>query len=117
MEGLSGYEKDARPWGGYERFTLNEPSTVKIIAVRPGEAFSLQTHEHRGEFWRILAGSGRVTLGSETHEAAPGAQFFCPAGRAHRMEAGPEGVEFLEIAFGDFDERDITRIEDRYGRA
>ena len=117
MEGLSNYEKEIRPWGSYERFTLNEPSTVKIITVSPGEAFSLQTHEHRSEFWRIISGSGRVTLGSETREAEPGGHFFSPVGHQHRMEAGAEGLQFLEIAFGDFDEGDITRLEDKYGRA
>ena len=52
MEGLSNYEKEVRPWGNFERFTLNEQSTVKIITVNPGEAFSLQVHGHREEFWR-----------------------------------------------------------------
>lgn len=27
---------ERRPWGRFERFTLNEPSTVKIIHVEPG---------------------------------------------------------------------------------
>ena len=39
-----------------------------------------------------------------------------PAGFEHRVTGGPEGTTFLEIAFGDFDESDITRLEDRYGR-
>jgi len=39
-----------------------------------------------------------------------------PGGFEHRVTGGPEGTTFLEIAFGDFDESDITRLEDRYGR-
>ena len=35
----------------------------------------------------------------------------------HGVAGGPEGLLFLEIAFGDFDEGDITRLEDDYGRA
>ncbi len=116
MEGLSHHEKDVRPWGTYERFTLNEPTTVKIITVSPGEAFSLQTHAHRAEFWRILSGLATITVGEETHKASVGDTFFIPENTKHRAEAGESGVQFLEIAFGAFDEGDITRLEDRYGR-
>lgn len=117
MENLSHYEKEVRPWGNFERFTLNEQTTVKIITVAPDEAFSLQTHAHRGEFWRILSGFGTVTVGDETLEANAGDEFFVTQGQKHRAHAGPEGLVFLEIAFGAFDEGDITRLEDKYGRA
>lgn len=116
MEDLSHYEKDIRPWGFYERFTLNEATTVKLISVSAGEAFSLQTHEHRKEFWRIIMGSGTVTIGEARHEAATGDTFLIETGSAHRAEAGPEGLQLLEISFGTFDEGDITRLEDKYGR-
>lgn len=117
MEGLSDYEKEVRPWGKFERFTLNEKTTVKLVTVSPGEAISLQTHAHRDEFWRILAGSGAVQVGEKRFDAEPGKQFFSPRDAAHRIEGGPEGLVFLEIAFGDFAEEDIIRLEDRYGRA
>ena len=116
MKDLSHFEKDIRPWGGYERFTLNEKTTVKIITVAPEQAFSLQTHAHRQEFWRILKGTGTITVGDTTTEAVEGDQFMIQVGDKHRAEAGPEGLEFLEIAFGEFDESDIIRLEDRYGR-
>jgi len=116
MEHLSNYEKEDRPWGNFERFTLNETTTVKIITVNAGEAFSLQTHEHRDEFWRVIKGSGTVRIGETDHDAHEGNMFFIPRGSEHRVTGGPEGVAFLEIAFGDFDEGDIKRLEDRYGR-
>jgi mannose-1-phosphate guanylyltransferase/mannose-1-phosphate guanylyltransferase/mannose-6-phosphate isomerase len=116
MDGLPHHYKEERPWGSFERFTLNEPSTVKIITVAPGEAFSLQTHEHRDEYWRVLSGSGWITSGSETRDARPGDSFFTSRGQRHRAEAGPDGLAFLEIALGEFDEDDITRLEDKYGR-
>ncbi len=116
MEGLAHYEKEERPWGNFERFTLNEQTTVKLITVKPGEAFSLQSHAHRDEFWRVLSGTGFVILDQDRHTVHAGESFFSPAGHAHRMEAGPEGLTFLEIAFGNFDEGDETRLEDRYGR-
>ncbi|HEY4501282.1 MAG TPA: hypothetical protein VJI70_03425 [Candidatus Paceibacterota bacterium] len=50
MEGLTNYKIEERPWGNFERFTLNEKTTVKIITVNAGESISLQTHENRDEF-------------------------------------------------------------------
>ena len=115
-EELENYDREERPWGSFERFTLNEQTTVKIITVSPGQAFSLQKHSRRGEFWRVLAGSGTLTIGDETHEANAGMGFFIAPETIHRAEGGEQGLVILEIAFGEFDETDIIRIEDRYGR-
>lgn len=117
MEGLAHYEKEERPWGNFERFTLNETTTVKFMTVKPGEAFSLQTHEHRDEFWRVLKGSGTMRVGERETEAHEGDAFFIPKHLEHRATAGSEGIVFLEIAFGGFDEGDETRLDDLYGRA
>lgn len=117
MDGLNHYEKEVRPWGNFERFTLNEQTTVKIVTVNPGEAISLQTHAHRDEFWRILRGSGSIQIDEIVHEATAGEQYYSKRGSKHRVEGGPEGLQFLEIAFGDFAEADINRLEDKYGRA
>ena len=117
MEGLTHYEKEIRPWGGFERFTLNEKTTVKIITVDAGQSISLQTHQHRDEFWRVLKGSGTVHINGKDSEAHEGDAFFGRRGQEHRITGGPGGFTCLEIAFGDFDEADITRLEDKYGRA
>jgi len=116
MEGLQHYQKEERPWGNFERFTLNESTTVKIITVNPGAAISLQTHEHRDEFWRVIQGSGTIHVGERDSAAHVGDMFFTPRGTTHRIEGGPDGLVCLEIAFGEFDESDINRLEDKYGR-
>lgn len=109
--------REDRPWGYFEQFTLNEPSTVKLLHVRAGEEFSLQTHEHRDEFWRVVGGSGQVTVGNVRSDANIGDEFFTPRGTPHRAEgAEDEDLRILEISFGQFDENDITRLEDKYGR-
>lgn len=117
MDGSTHYAKDERPWGMFERFTLNEPSTVKIITVNPGQAFSLQTHAHREEFWHIVSGTAQVTVGETLHHAQPGDNFFIPKETKHRLEAGSNPCMFLEVAYGTFDESDITRLADNYGRS
>lgn len=109
--------RETRPWGEFVEFTRNTPSTVKIITVNAGEAFSLQTHAHRDEFWRVISGNGVIRTGPTTVPINIGGNHFIPRGTAHRIEAGDEAVVILEISFGDFDEKDITRLEDRYGRS
>jgi mannose-6-phosphate isomerase-like protein (cupin superfamily) len=109
--------REERPWGSFQRFTQNELSTVKIITVNAGEAFSLQKHKGRDEWWKILSGEGNATIGKEEKEIKAGDEYFLPRGTEHRIEAGTSAVTFLEISFGDFDEGDITRLSDRYGRS
>ncbi len=106
---------EERPWGGFEQFTLNEVSTIKILTVKPGEAFSLQTHKNRTEFWHVLEGKGKITVGEGTLDAGPGDEFLIGPGINHRIE-GISQIKVLEISFGQFDESDIVRIEDKYNR-
>lgn len=108
--------EEHRPWGTFREFIKNKKSTVKIITVEPSQALSLQTHKNRDEFWHVVGGSGTVTIGTETLEAVPGKEFSITRGTEHRIEGGSQGLTVLEIAVGDFDENDITRINDRYGR-
>ncbi len=64
-----------------------------------------------------MHGSGKVTIGDTTKEIKEGETVLVPRGTKHRVEGGPSGITFLEISEGEFDERDITRFEDKYGRA
>ena len=109
--------KEERPWGSFTEFALNEPVTVKIIVVNPNQAFSLQTHKMRDEKWHIIQGNGFITIGEEKKELEVGQDYFIPKETKHQIEAGDEKVVLLEIAYGQFDENDITRIKDRYGRS
>ena len=108
--------REQRPWGEFVEFTRNIPSTVKILTVHPGEALSLQHHARRDEFWRVLSGDGTIQTGDSKLAAEPGNEYFIPRGTPHRLEAGSSPLVVLEISFGEFDDADIVRLEDRYGR-
>ena len=109
--------KEERPWGNFIQFSKNQTSTVKIITVNPNQTLSLQSHKNRSEFWRVLDGDGMVTIDEKIMPATQGAEFFIPKNTKHRISAKENGVRFLEIALGDFDENDIERFADEYGRA
>lgn len=108
---------EQRPWGSFRQFTAGEPSTVKILFVRRGEEFSLQHHAKRSEFWRVLSGTPRITVGNEVFDAHPGDEFEIAIGTSHRISAPNDDIECLEISSGEFDEQDIVREQDKYGRA
>jgi mannose-6-phosphate isomerase len=93
---------EERPWGNFVRLSHNEPCSVKIITVKAGKRLSLQSHNKRSELWRVLDGPMTVQLGDEIQSL-------------QRDEEEVDG-RWLEISFGDFDEDDIIRYEDDFGR-
>jgi mannose-6-phosphate isomerase len=105
-----------KPWGSFRQYTLNEPVTVKTIHINKGETLSLQKHSKRSEFWKVLKGNPTFTIGSDVHEAHEGDEFEVEAGQEHRMAALHDDAVILEISRGEFDEMDIIRLEDKYGR-
>jgi mannose-6-phosphate isomerase-like protein (cupin superfamily) len=117
MPSLPNYYKEERPWGSFERFTENEISTVKILHVGPNQRFSLQKHAKRAEFWRVIAGSGKATLDTEIRDMNTGDEILIPLGSLHRLEGGPDGISVMEIITGTYEESDIERVEDDFGRA
>src|SRR3989344_7802015 len=74
-----------KPWGSFEQFTHNEVCTVRIIKVNPGSALSLQYHNYRNEFWKILSGMGKFLIGNVIKEGKEGDEFFIPARMKHRV--------------------------------
>ncbi len=109
--------RSVRPWGGFQQFTLNQASTVKVITVAPGQRLSLQRHQQRGEMWQVLDSELEVTVDDDTWLAVAGEVVWVPRGATHRAgNPGEHAVRFLEIAFGDFDEDDIERLQDDYER-
>jgi len=115
MDEINIYQEE-RPWGNFRQFTHNTPSTVKIITVKPNESLSLQSHNKRTEFWRVLKGSGVAHIDGKDYNITEGNEYTIPVHAKHSLASGSFGVEVLEIATGDFDESDITRYEDKYGR-
>ncbi len=114
-------EKDfKRPWGGFIKFIDNSPCTVKILRIKKGESLSLQSHKLRREFWYLVSGKIRVTLGKSLKKLKKktlreGGYIFIPKKFLHRAEA-LEFSKILEISIGKFSEKDEIRIEDKYKR-
>ncbi|RMD45567.1 cupin domain-containing protein [Candidatus Pacearchaeota archaeon] len=107
---------EKRPWGSFERLCCDEKCTVKIIMVNPNSELSLQYHLKRDEFWKVLDGEAEFVVGGQRLFGRKGDEFFIPREMKHQVITRDSSVRFLEISFGDFDENDIVRLKDRYGR-
>ena len=108
-----------RPWGEFDILHEEEKCKVKKLVIKPGQKFSLQSHELRNELWSIISGNGEITLNDEIFPTQSGMMYYIPAGTKHRLEnMGNDDLVVIEIQTGtSFAEEDITRYEDKYGRA
>lgn len=107
-----------RPWGFWEEFALNEPCTVRVLTIFPGQSLSLHSHKERDEFFISLDDGIRLQIGEKTIIANRGDYVLIPRLERHREFAPPTHiVRVLEISFGHYDQiHDIERYEDNYGR-
>lgn len=106
-----------KPWGKFEQYTHNTLSSVKVITVEPGGSLSLQYHHWRDELWVVLDAGAQIELGDTVIRPQVGEKVFIPRTTVHRLStAGDRPVRILEVSFGEFDENDIVRLEDVYGR-
>ena len=108
-----------KPWGSFDQYVLNAPCTVKILTCNPGAKLSLQRHKHRNELWVALDAGVVVELDGKILTPDKGSQIWLPAGSVHRLSceaSRTSPVRVLEVSLGTFDENDIERLEDVYGR-
>ena len=107
-----------RPWGNFEQFVLNDKCTVKMLTVNPGQSLSKQDHEKREEWWIFLDDGLGAEIGDKSFSLWKGEQITIPKKTKHKLFSNSKSAgRVLEISFGEFDENDIKRYEDRYGRA
>lgn len=114
-------EFESRPWGSFFVFSKNEKCTVKILEVTKGECLSLQKHKNRDQLYYIIDELTIVLFKNGQRmiiDAKPGEFFYFKAGELHRAinNSRKEKARYLEVSYGDYDEEDIERLEDKYGR-
>ena len=106
-----------RPWGGYQIIYENFGIVVKILSVNPGARLSLQKHTFRSEEWTsttsgMVAEIGPLLIDLDVHSSV-----YVAAGEIHRLHNTSDEVgHVVEVITGLYDEEDIIRLEDDYGR-
>jgi len=86
------------------------------MSVAPGQRLSLQSHSGRAELWIVLDPGAKIEVDGLVHAPSPGAEIWIPAGSQHRLSSTGPTVRVLEVAFGNWEQEDITRYDDDYHR-
>jgi len=109
---------EERPWGSFTVLHTDSDYQLKKLEVNPGMRLSLQSHNYRAEHWFIVSGSGLVQLENEEIEVQKGDSVDIPIGSKHRITCdSDQQLIFIEVQTGiSFDENDITRHADDFGR-
>jgi mannose-6-phosphate isomerase len=108
-----------RPWGNFKILADDENYKVKQITVSPGCRLSYQYHNKRSETWVIIRGTGLLTLNDGVSLVVPGQTITIPLKARHRIENphATDNLVFVEVQSGlSFEEEDIVRLDDDYGR-
>jgi mannose-6-phosphate isomerase len=106
-----------KPWGRVVSYSLNQPASVRLITVGPGQETSEHYHQLREEMWVVLDPGLVIQIGNRRVEAEAGQEFIVAAEEPHRItNGGPEPGRVLEVAYGYTTEDDTIRLRDAYGR-
>ena len=106
-----------RPWGAFSQYAFNEDVTVSLMTVKPGMRLSLQSHTGRAELWIVFDPGAVIQVGDEIFETKPGDEIWIPVNVKHRLScSGTTDVRVLEVAFGNWQQEDITRFDDDFKR-
>ncbi len=109
---------EERPWGSFTVLHTDSSHQIKKLVVNPGMRLSLQSHKYRAEHWFIVSGSGLVQIENESIKVQQHNSVDIPIGAMHRIACTSfDPLVFVEVQTGiSFDENDITRHEDDFGR-
>ena len=106
-----------KPWGKVTTYALNQPSSVRMITIEPGQETSEHYHQLRDEMWIVLDEGLTVQIGNRVVGASPGEEFVVGSEGPHRiMNKGSHRGRVLEITHGYTTEDDVYRLQDDYGR-
>jgi mannose-1-phosphate guanylyltransferase/mannose-6-phosphate isomerase len=106
-----------RPWGGYQIIYQDFGLVVKILTINPGKRLSLQKHALRSETWHAVTEGLVAVVGDYEYEMVEGEPVFVDVGKVHRLINNGDNVgRVIEVIMGEYDEDDIVRLEDDFGR-
>ena len=87
------------------------------MTVLPGKRLSLQSHTGRAELWIVIDDGAVVQIGESLTVCKLARKSGFPSIEKHRLTCtGDKPVRVLEVAFGNWQQADITRYEDDFQR-
>ncbi|MBA3876406.1 MAG: cupin [Anaerolinea sp.] len=107
-----------KPWGHELIWAQTDRYVGKLLVIETGKRLSLQYHEVKDEWIRVLSGRLRLVLETADGELServlePGEGVHIAPGRRHRFEA-VERAELVEVSTPEL--ADVVRLADDFGR-
>jgi len=109
-------KSEIKPWGHFITLAFNEKVTVKLITIYKGKRNSLQTHKNRDEYWQVIKGKIKAYVNDMIHTLDIDNSVVVKKNEKHRFEGLEDENVLLEVCRGEFNELDIKRLEDDFGR-
>jgi mannose-6-phosphate isomerase-like protein (cupin superfamily) len=135
---------EMRPWGQFLCFGQNIECTAKVLILHPGEALSAQLHNYRDQLY-FIPSHQKIVVEWSTHPvqvdmndpedifdwwqnidgkwqdmydtSTDGGMYMFNRRVIHRVKNITKSDQYIfEVAYGENDEEDIIRVEDKYGR-
>lgn len=102
-----------RAWGTFENLAKSDRFQVRHVTLKPGQAQSLQMHNHRSEHWVVVSGMALVECDDVKKEVNCHQSIYIPKGSKHRLSnPGSSELHIIEVQSGDsLDDEDIQRFE------
>ncbi len=117
---MSSADMEYRPWGFFKNHESVEGAHLKTLHINSGARLSLQRHAERDETWILVSGDAQAETGAHPQgltsiSLTRYAPFQVPRHMIHRLSS-KQGAVIVEISAGTFNENDIERFADDYGR-
>lgn len=109
---------EERPWGSFTVLRDAPGYKVKEISINPHSRLSLQSHQHREEFWVVVRGTLHAICEGNEYKLTAGESIHIPKQAKHRLiNPYSEAGIVIETQLGEYlEEDDIQRFEDDYKR-
>jgi len=82
----------------YNRIPINGANgLLRLLCFEPDQSVLLHRHSKADEYFFVIRGKGKVTLGSKENDAEPGCIIRAKAGLPHQWKNGSERLVLLSI--------------------
>lgn len=108
--------RSERPWGSIHMLVRNQPCSVDLTEVRPGQRSSLHSHAIRSELFHFLSDGAWLEVDGVVTRPAKHDEVLIRPGQQHRFWADETSFQMLVVCFGEWLASDQIRHEDDYGR-
>ena len=105
-----------RPWGDIRMVVRNQPCSVDLTEVKPGERASLHSHAIRHELFYFLDDGAVLEINGQLFHPKAHEEFLLKPGQKHRFWAEKTVFRMLVVSFGEWKAEDQIRHNDDYWR-